>query len=188
MMPDSKNSTWKTRATRTVFENQPFLSVEQHTVELPDGQIIEDWSWVVTPDYVNVLVITAEQQVAMFRQTKYGIEGDSLAPVGGYIEEGETPLAAAQRELHEEMGMIASDWHALGGYRADANRGCGTGHLFLATGAEQVTQPDSDDLEEQQLVFLTLNEVEQALFNGDCSVLGWAANIALALLYLRRQK
>jgi ADP-ribose pyrophosphatase len=185
-MQNTPDNTWHTRATRTVFENPPYVRVEQHTIELPDGQLIEDWSWIDMPDYVNVLVLTPQKQVALFRQTKYGIEGDSLAPVGGYIDEGETPLEAAQRELREEMGMVASGWQSLGGYRADANRGCGNGHLFLATGAEQVTAPDSDDLEEQHLVFLTLDELEQALLNGECTVLGWAANIALALLHLRR--
>ena len=39
------------------------------------------------------------------RQRKYAIPGDTLAPVGGLIDAHESPLAAAQRELLEELGL-----------------------------------------------------------------------------------
>ena len=48
---------WKT--TRREIEFRPdsgrYVSVERHQVQLPDGRIIDDWYWIVTPDFVNVL-------------------------------------------------------------------------------------------------------------------------------------
>ncbi|MBN2304060.1 MAG: NUDIX hydrolase, partial [Anaerolineae bacterium] len=107
----------------------------------------------------------------------------SLALVGGYIEPGEDPLAAAQRETLEETGYQAPQWTTLGSYRVDANRGAGMAYAFLATGAHKVTEPNADDLEEQELVFLTRDQVEAALFNGEFKVLAWANLVALSLLY-----
>jgi hypothetical protein len=46
--------TWKTLSRRVVLDYSEFLAVEEHTVELPDGQVIADWPWVITPDYVNI--------------------------------------------------------------------------------------------------------------------------------------
>ncbi len=123
---------WKTKARKTVLDNKPWLTVEQHTVELPDGQLIPNWPWIITPDYINVVAVTEDERFICFRQVKYGIEGTTLAVVGGYVNEGEAPLAAAQRELLEETGYEAPDWLSLGSYLVDPNRGIATGHLFLA--------------------------------------------------------
>ncbi len=175
--------TWKTLSRRTVLDHGKYLKVEEHTIELPDGRIIPDWPWVITPDYINVLVQDEFGDFLCFRQTKYAIEGTSLAPVGGYIEPGEQPLTAAQRELREEMGCIADEWIDLGSYRVEANRGAGTGYLFFARPARRVTEPTADDLEEQELVHLTRDELHAALRAGEFKILAWATVVALTLLY-----
>jgi ADP-ribose pyrophosphatase len=178
---------WKTLARRTVLAHPPFLTVENHTVELPNGQIIPDWQWIITPDFVNVIATTEDGKFLCFRQTKYGIKGTSLAPVGGYIEPNEVPLAAAQRELREETGFEASEWIDLGRFRVDPNRGAGTGYLWLARGAHKVTESSADDLEEQLLLLLDRSQVETALAQGEFKVMAWTAGIALALLFLSRE-
>lgn len=175
---------WKTRARQTILDHSRFLRVESHAVELPDGRVIPDWPWVVTPDYVNIVAVTEAGAFVCFRQTKYAVEGTSLAPVGGYIEPGEDPRAAAQRELVEETGYTAPEWVDLGRYSVDGNRGAGTAHLFLARGARRVAAPDADDLEEQQLLLLSRAEVEAALRAGEFKLLAWATVMALALLHL----
>jgi len=172
---------WKTKSRRTVLDQRPWLVVENHTVELPDGRIIPDWPWVITPDYVNVVAVTADERFLCFRQVKYGVEGTTLGIVGGFVEEGEDPFEAARRELLEETGYESNDWTPLGSYRVDPNRGVATGHLYLARQARYVTPRNADDLEEQELILLTRSEMEAALTRGDFKVLAWAAAIALAL-------
>ena len=173
---------WKTLSAKPVYSSGKWLSVEDRTVETPGGQTIEHWPWVITPDYVNVLAVTPEGKYLVFRQGKYGLEGQSLAPVGGYIEPGEDPLSAAQRELLEETGCAAGDWLHLGRFLVDPNRGVAQGDLYLARGARQVAERSADDLEEQHLLFLDRAELEAALRAGEFKVLAWAANIAFALL------
>jgi ADP-ribose pyrophosphatase len=176
---------WKTLSRQKVVDLGKWLTVENHTVELPDGRVIENWPWIITPDYVNILVETEEGKFLCFRQTKYALEGKSVAPVGGYLEPGEEPLAAAQREVLEETGYRAREWIPLGSYIVDANRGAATGHLFLARGAYYTQVRNADDLEEQELLILSRAELKGALESGEFRVLAWAAIVALGLLHLQ---
>lgn len=174
---------WRTLSRRTVLDRSPYLTVEDHTVQLPDGRRIDNWSWIVTPDFVNIAAVTGNDRYLCFRQVKYGAPGVSLAAIGGYIEPGEQPLAAAERELREETGYAAAEWLALGSYTVDANRGNGKGYMFLARGAQRVTQRNADDLEEQELLLLSRAELKAALEAGEFKIMPWLTVMALALLH-----
>ena len=174
---------WKTRERQTVFTH-PYINLEMHTVELQDGRIIQDWPWVDTPDYINVLPETTAGEYLVFRQMKYAVEGLTLAPVGGYIEPDEKPLEAAKRELREETGYEASEWTSLGVYPVDMNRGAGSAHLFFARGARYAGTPVTGGLEEQELLHFRRPELYAAMKAGEFKGLGWITLIALALHHM----
>lgn len=173
---------WKTLSKKPVFENGKFVKIENHKIELHDGKVIDDWSWIILPNYVNVAVITDDQKYLCFRQTKYAINGTSIAPIGGYIEPNENPLDAAKRELLEETGYSANEWIDLGNFVVDANRGCGNAYLFLAKDAKKITESIKDDLEEHELLLLDKHELHTLLLNGEVKILSWALTFFKSLM------
>lgn len=173
---------WKTLKKELILNHSKWLKVEDHTIQLPDGKVIEQWPWIISPDYVNVVVQDTNGNFVCFRQTKYAAEGISLAPVGGYIEPNEEPLVCAKRELREELGYEAKEWIHLGSFPCDGNHGNGIANLYLARQAEKVGEIIADDLEEQEILFLTKEELLHALLEGKFKVLSWSTAIALALL------
>lgn len=179
---------WETISKKTILNHSKFLTVESHTVKLPEGKIIPDWAWIIIPSAAIVLALTSDNKFLCFRQAKYAVEGITLAPVGGMLESNETPLNAAKRELLEETGYEASEWVSLGSHILDPNRGIATMHLFLALNAKQVAAPNSDDLEDQELLFLTRSEIESALQAGEFKILAWSAVVAMSLNYLNGSK
>lgn len=172
---------WKLIEKKVVLKSNKFLTVEMHKVLLPSGKIIEDWQWVIMPDFANVIAVDENKKFLVFKQNKYAVEGEALAPIGGYLEPGEDPLAGAKRELLEETGYSSENWYFLGDFAVDANRGCGRGYFYLALNAKPVAKPIKDDLEEQNLVFLRKEELEKELDAGSFKIMPWAAAIALAL-------
>jgi ADP-ribose pyrophosphatase len=185
IVSNKKLRVWETVSKETILHHNKFLTVENHVVKLPDGEIIPDWSWVIIPSAAIVLAVTEDEKFLCFRQTKYAIEGTSLAPVGGMLESNEQPIDAAKRELLEEMGYASSDWVSLGSHILDPNRGVATMHLFLALNAKQVSEPNSDDLEDQELLFLSRDEIDNALNAGEFKILAWSAVVAMSLNYIK---
>jgi ADP-ribose pyrophosphatase len=173
---------WTTVKREIAFHHSKWLTVENHTIQLPDGKTLHEWPWIITPDFVNVMAITEQGRFLLFRQTKYAVEGVVLAPVGGYLEPNEDPLQAARRELLEETGYDAEDWMSLGTYAVDGNHGVATAHFFLARNARKVKEPASDDLEEQELVELSREDVLLEVSKRNFKVMSWMASVALALL------
>ena len=174
---------WKTLERHTILKHNQFLTVESHTIELPDGRIIQDWPWLVMPDYANILAETTDSRFICLRQTKYSVDGESLAVVGGYLEPGEAPEAGARRELREETGYEAPEWFHLGSFPIDGNRGAGTAHFYLARSAKAVAPIDADDLEEHELVLLSRQEIRTAMLQGEFKLLPWMSIVALGLHY-----
>lgn len=172
---------WTTLERRPVLTQGRYLTVELHRVQLPGGRVIPDWPWLITPDFTTVVAQTADGRFLCFRQTKYAVAGVALAPAGGFLEPGEAPLAGAQRELLEETGHTAPEWHALGEFAVDGNRGAGRCYAFLARGAVPAPGGREGDLEEQEMVRLTRAAVDAALDRGEFKVLPWVAAMALGL-------
>jgi len=187
---------WQTLSRRSLLERGKWLTVEEHKVQLPSGQVIPDWTYVRSPSFINVACRQTDGRWVVIHQPKYAIgftfNKNAWAPVGGYIESGEEPLVAAKRELLEEVGYKASDtnWTLLSSGVADANRGSGIGYLFFADSAEFVGKSGtSDDLEEQRIGLISTDELERRLLDSDVPVHSWAATFSMALVvHYRRQR
>jgi ADP-ribose pyrophosphatase len=90
-------------------------------------------------------------------------------------------LQAARRELLEETGHASEQWRGLGSYVCNGNQGCGRAHFFAANGVRPVAAPASGDLEEMEVVVMTVDEVAAALARGEVNSLGAVSALALAL-------
>ncbi len=171
---------WAVLDSREVYANPPWLRVHSETVRLPTGQEIGDFHRVELLDYALMIVQREDGRLILIRQYKHGLREVSLTPPAGGLNPGEDPLETAKRELMEETGHEATGWTKLVAMVAHANQRCCVGHVFHATSARQVAAPNSGDLEEQELVYLTREETVAAIRNGE--VISASALAALSLV------
>eukprot|EP00457_Paulinella_chromatophora_P014966 gb/GEZN01015478.1/.p1 GENE.gb/GEZN01015478.1/~~gb/GEZN01015478.1/.p1 ORF type:complete len:247 (+),score=27.01 gb/GEZN01015478.1/:103-843(+) len=182
---------------RTLAET-PFARFQVHSVRIGPHKVVHDWLWLDERDHVVILVQLGAKvklppslsaftkqgpSFLVFEQTKYAFEGLALAPIGGYIEDGESATQAATREILEETGLVPQKLVSLGRYRTAANRGGGYCNSFLALNCfVSPTSKASDDLEAQHMRVLSRDELVNALMAARFQEGKWTATIALALL------
>jgi ADP-ribose pyrophosphatase len=63
---------------------------------------------------VCVLALDSQNHVHLTEEFHYGVGRVTVEGVSGGIEAGEDPRFAAERELREELGLIAAKWTRLG--------------------------------------------------------------------------
>jgi ADP-ribose pyrophosphatase len=175
---------WRILAKRVVLERPPWLTVGEQDVELPDGTVINGFSWIATRSFAIVVPILDGGRTILLRSFKLGVGSVSLSVPAGYLEDGEEPLAGAKRELLEETGHEASKWVALGRFVVDGNYGSGHMHAFLAKGARKAREPESGDHEEQELVIVPFAEALSKLRSGEVAQQSTAAALGLAAIAL----
>ena len=180
-MAGGESQEWRVLSRRRLFDGRPWVDVWAEDVELPDGRVIEGFYKLAMPDYV-VVVPFVERGVLVQRQYKHGAGRVGLHLPAGYIEAGEEPLAAAQRELREETGYEADNWRFLGQFANDGNRGSGIGHFFAANGARPVRLPDNGDLEDSETFVTSFDELVDAARRGEVALLSTMAAIGLAAI------
>ncbi len=172
---------WEQISSQIVLDIPPWMKVHEDTIRLPGGRIIDDYYRIETPDYVIMAVCDAEGRFLLERQYKHGVGSIILTSPSGGIDDGESPLEAAERELLEETGIKAGCWSSAGKFLVDGTRGICTAHFFIANELTQAAHPQRFDIETCATVFLTRDELAAALRDGSICLL---ADIALYSLII----
>ena len=145
---------------------RPWLTARRDCVQLPDGTVQPEYYVLEYPTWINVIAITRDGRFVMVGQYRHGLQDVFMELVAGTCEQGEDPLAAAQRELLEETGYAGGEWTPYGVLSANPTSMNNLSHIFLATGVERVAEQHLDDTEDIAVHLLTEQEV-LALLRAD---------------------
>lgn len=178
-MPDSLRS-WTTLASKRLVERW-WMTLREDRVQLPNGQILDEYHVAEYPDWACVLALTDEGEAVLVEQYRYGIDRIILELPAGVIDAGEDPETAARRELLEETGYEAGALHALGRLAVEPGRHTNYGHVFVASGCRRVGLPSLDDSEDLRVRLVPaarlpeLVESESIVHGVHAAAVFWAA-------------
>lgn len=146
---------------------RPWLTARRDVVQLPNGEINEEYYMLEYPTWVNVIAIDTEGQFIMVEQYRHGLQDVFVELVAGVAEEGETPLEAAKRELLEESGYGNGCWELLSVISQNPSTTNNLTYCFLATGVEPVAEKQSLDRTEDIAVRLLSRKQLLELLESD---------------------
>jgi ADP-ribose pyrophosphatase len=131
----------------------PLYEGPMFSVERREGRDV-----VVHGPAVAIVAVDRQKHVTLVRQERVPAGGALLELPAGGVEDGETPLETARRELREETGLHGGEWAEVATFFTTPGFCDEKMHLFLATWLEQgeAAPEGSEDLE---LVRVPLDEV-----------------------------
>ncbi|MBW1681007.1 MAG: NUDIX hydrolase [Deltaproteobacteria bacterium] len=119
-----------------------------------------------TPSWVNIIPVTPDRKVVLVRQYRHGIRDITLEIPGGLVEEGDSPLEAALRELYEETGYRAEETLPLGSVHpnpAIQNNLC---YTFFARDVFRAGSQEQDEKEDIEVILRPLEQIPDLIREG----------------------
>ena len=151
------------RATRLTT---PIFDIDEVRYRHPGRATERDFVVIKSPDWVNVIAVTSDQQIVMIRQFRYGIDDFSLEIPGGVMDATEDPVTAGLRELREETGYTGAPVKLLGNVHPNPAIQSNRAHFVLVEDAVKSHELEWDTDEEIHVALEQVDEVLAKARNG----------------------
>ena len=159
---EDKAESWPVVAASEQMRNW-LITVRTDTVQMPDRNYAER-TVVTHPGAVAVLALDDTRRVLMIRQYRHPV-GRLLweIPAGLRDADGESPLRTAQRELLEETGYRAREWHTLVDYFTSPGFSSERIRIFLARGIEPAGEVGYERKDEEKFIVADWVPLDEAV-------------------------
>jgi ADP-ribose pyrophosphatase len=183
-MPPRTLNRWKTLSSKLAFDHRWF-KVQQDTVELPNGTVLDDYFMWPEGDVVIIVPVTTDNQIILVKQYKHAGGDVYIEFPAGYLDKDETPEQAVRRELLEETGYDYKKITKLFESSSNPTKIIGKYHFFLV---EECFVPSenshkADETESIEVVVKTIPEVYDMIVKNEIK-----ATAAIAAGFMALQK
>ncbi len=154
---------WKIKSSEVKYKN-PWIEVREDQVIRPDGKD-GIFAFVTMKAGVSVLALDSDGFVYLTKEFKYGTARDHIEVVSGGIDGDEPPLAAAKRELEEELGFRAEEWIDLGHMDPFTSMVNSPANLYLVRKLS-ITKQNNEGTETHKVLKVTFDEALQMVLDS----------------------
>ncbi|AGA90838.1 ADP-ribose pyrophosphatase [Thioflavicoccus mobilis 8321] len=176
----------KVLSRRLAAESRLFR-IEQLELEFANGARRTYERLLGGPDSVMVVALQDPQTVLLIREYAAGTERYELGLPKGVVEPGEDPLAAAHRELQEEVGFGARELQII--HRVSLVPGYIQHHTLVVLARDLYpNRAEGDEPEPIEVVPWRLDALDELLVQPDFGEARTIAGLFLAYRFLARER
>lgn len=150
--------------TNEVIHKGKLIELHKERVELTNGDHTY-FDIVKHPGGAVIVAINDEDEVCLLKQWRHAVDRFIWELPAGCLEPNEPPLETAKRELEEEAGVIAREWHELGEIVSSPGFSNEVLYLFEARDLSD-GQLNLDEAEQLEAHWLPLEHVNEMAANG----------------------
>lgn len=174
---------WKLESSERVADYDMFR-VRRDRARSPRNGTVREFSVAESPDGVTVLALTPGGELVMVEQFRHGPREVTLEAPSGVVDPGESPVEAAERELHEETGYAGRGAELLGTLLLNPSWQTTRVHVVRVQGAAPTGSRNQDEGEDIRVRPVPLGEVIERIRRGEVV----SASVIAALLLLREKE
>jgi ADP-ribose pyrophosphatase len=141
-----------------------YFPLEMRSYRMPNGKMIEEFSVTTLDDVAMIVAITKDKKVVLVNQYKPGFDDVILEfPAGRKESHHENLIDTAQKELHEETGIVVEKnslipFAILSGFTTKSSEKV---HFFFVSEVEITHEQKFDENENIEVVILSFDEMEE---------------------------
>lgn len=155
------------KISRKIIYKTKFINFFEDTVQLPSGQVFDDYSVINFTDSVIIVATDENDRILLFSEYKYAIDEEILTFPAGGIEGDQTPAEAALRELLEETGYTSTEVEVVGESRDYPLKIQHTDYIVRIKNAKKVQQAEHEATESiGEARLIPLNEINDLWQKG----------------------
>lgn len=174
---------WERKGSRLLVDCRIF-NVNESVAISPVTKEEHSFYFIETADWVNVVPITANNELVCIRQFRHGSEKITLEIPGGLVDAGEQPAVAAARECLEETGYETAEMESLGVLNPNPAIFKNKLHTYIAKNVCLVAEINNIETEHTEVQLIPMEDVANLLVSGEIDHALVAATLWRALYFM----
>ena len=178
-------SYWKKISRKTLYKSK-FIKLYEDDIELPNGNIIKDYTVIQKPDVVLIVATDKNGKLLVIKEYKYAVNSCLWTIPAGQMDENESSIIAAKRELLEETGYLSESFEEIGKLYEYPTKDTHEVHVVRAKNIIQTNELRREPTESvTEIKLISIDKLKNQIRKGEWKIGVVIAAFVLSGLFLK---